>query len=937
MGEADRVQVVGPNGERGSVDANDLPAVLAQKGRVLTPDEAKEEEHGGIAGALGAAALGAGETLTSGGSTAAMGELAVALGGQQGRRDVEDKIRGLETTNPISHGLGEVAPLLLAPEAGGEEAIASVLGKAESPLAKAAQWAAPEFARGAIETAHLDGSQGVNEASLDHDLAAESYYSHALNPEVLYGGLLNVGVAGAFKGLGKLTPSLGRSMAGRLGEVAANDSALAEDLTRSFQKAGGTSDDASAVMRELGGMAERRAASPDEMRGPLDKSVQAYIEAQAGGNADKARQMTKMYKGGAHVDVAIEKEISGIAQQADPHIATIANDLTTMEREQFGLKHQQVLRNADPDRIPFAADAANQWLKELEATISLPDLPPTPNPREFHRAVSREMKGAAPDVIAAEAASRHGIAMADHAKQVSDLIAQRESLVDPEVRRLFGDPATRVGFANKDINMMQSLIDKSRREVAAGVKEGGAEGHARIFTALDDTKRIVGRMGKFGDRIPGATQQFEQYMYQNRLRPMLEDSNIWGSRLSDLQTQTNAAWSDTMQAVGAFRKQFTTSLSSTEGVKNLRPNGSTRSFIESLGAEATPSVAEETVSRTLDAVKARGAAMLKNMDLTPQAVAAIERSGKSANALEKILAEGKQVASDARSIKAMRASETHFAAHGIVGTMLSMATSPAKTLATLGQINKAITSVRGLFSKESKGFIEGNAVPVVKATLSEAERKAAVASIADVKRYAADPRAAAVAIRDILGDMPNTTPKVSSSLATTIARGIMALAKRAPEPLPAKFADKPGEDRYANGDLERYWRDKSLVESPPKVLTLMRTGQIHQQDMDLMKEVIPRLVTQMQMQLDSDLQDAKAKGALRRMSYQEQISLSWMLGRPLDATQGPDFIAAMQQTAADDPMNQAAIGKSAMGGGRPSKLANINLERFESTQERLEQ
>jgi hypothetical protein len=92
----------------------------------------------------------------------------------------------------------------------------------------------------------------------------------------------------------------------------------------------------------------------------------------------------------------------------------------------------------------------------------------------------------------------------------------------------------------------------------------------------------------------------------------------------------------------------------------------------------------------------------------------------------------------------------------------------------------------------------------------------------------------------------------------------------------------------------------------------------------------------MQLQMEVDLMDAKKKGQLRNFPYQEQIALSWMLGRPLDESQQAAFVAAMQQSADSDPTNQGAVGQSAAGGGRPSKLNNINLERYETLEERLQ-
>lgn len=945
------VPIVGPDGRMHAVPDGGAQEAVRLGGRVATPQELQELQYGGLGGEAQAALLGAAETATMGGSTALLAEGGVLAGGQSGRRSVEEYLRNIERTNPLAHTLGEAAPLLLAPEAGGEELAAGLL-KSESAMARAARWAAPHFARGAVETAAIEGSQGISEDLLDHDLAAESFYVHAMKPETLYGGLLNVGVAGGFKGLGKLTSSMGRQAGGRVGEIAANDALLFDDVVRSVQAAGGTSDEAAAAIRDVQSLASRRAALPAESRAMVDSGAEALIKAHAGGNADKARQLTRIYRDGVRVAETLDDEMTGLARQADTHLTAIANDMAEMERGQFGLKQQNIQQLADPTRIQAAADAANSWLRELRATITPLELPPPPRMGKVPKLEALEKRYLKDPTLTSEQAKQFALAehtavarqaeetlareMAAHEAEVARLTAERAQLIDPEIQRLIGyDPATRVGVANKDLRALQKLLLDSQREIAAAVKQGGQEGASRLFTVIDDSKRVVGKYAKFGTENHAAAKQLERYLYQNRLQPMLEDSNLWGSRLAEMQAETNKAFHESFDAVTGLRNRFMGSLESPNGARRYTPKGDTKGFLERLGTYEN-GFDEQLVSRAADAARTRGAAMLKTMELPAATRAAIERAGQNAAELEKLLEKARTTASDAREIKALKAREGSGGPGGIVGKLLGFATSPAQSLQMLGQFRAAETEVRKLLARESTGFLKGEAVPPVKPMLQGAERKAAIQSIRDVQRYQTDPRALAVAIKDTLGDMPNASPQMASAVATTIARGVLALAKRAPQPLPPRFTEKPGEERYASGELERYWRDKQLVERPPVVMQLMRSGQLHQEDITLMKEVIPRLFAQMQMQLELDVQKARESGGLRTMTYQEQIALSWMLGRPLDATQDPSFVAAMQQSAMNDPMNQAAFGKAAMGGGRPSKANNVNLEQYKTLQEQLE-
>ncbi len=973
----DRVEVVSSYGERGSVDASDLPAVLARKGRVATPQELRDEQFGGAGGAIAAAGLGAVDTATAGGGTA----LAAQIGKWAGKQpETEQTLRDIKAANPIVHTLGSVAPFLAVPEAGGEEAAAGLI-KGEGAASDFARWAVPHLARGTAETAWLEGAQGVSEDVLDHDLSAESFYVHALKPEAIYGGLLNVGVAGGFKGLGKLSAAMGRQVGGHAGELLAADAASIDGITEAVQRAGGTSEEANAAVAKVQEMANQRSLMPAAERSTLDGPVMAGIKAASKGDEDVARRLTRHYRDGAKVLDAIDGEMGGYAKEADGHMTSLINDLTQLEDARLNLKFSNIRNAADPSTLSDATDAANGWVRELRATLTPPAMPPAPEAVEGHlKQVLREWKKQGvkvpQDPQAAEefmararsmAEASHASETAEHGAEVQRLMDEREALVDPELRRLYGDPATRVGFSAKDHSKMLSLLNDVQREISEARKAGGPEGVARIYTALDDSRAIVGSMAKFGKLTSDSAKMLERYVYNNRLKPLLTDSNLWGTKLADLQSMNNDAVTHSIQAIGQMKQTFFGSLDSVDGRRIFTPKGSTKGFLESLGAKdptnpgiEAPNYNEDMVRRVTESARARGSAMLQTMEMPPEIRAAIERSQKSATALEKVMDQAKTTAGDAREIRAMKAREAQNGAHGLLGTsMLTSAASavggpmlgglvgaasfaynvvknPARSLEWIGQFRKAEVGMRSALSSESKGFIKGETVPVVKPMLGEAEKKAAIQSINDVQKYQTDPRALAVTVKGMLGDMTEASPRVATSLVMTIGRGILALAKRAPQPLPPRFTDKPDDVRYANGALEKYWRDKQLVESPKVVLQLMRSGQLHQEDMELVGEVVPRMLAMAQTQLETDMLEERKMGGLRSMSYQEQLGLSWMLGRPLDATQNPAFISAMQESAANDPMNQAAFGRAAAGGGRPSRLENINLERYTTLQEKLE-
>lgn len=1012
------VAIRSPTGQLVAVPKEQAAKAQEMGGKVLSPQDMNEVLHGGVGDMWKAFGLGAAETATQGGSTALLAEGGVLAGGQTGRKSVEDEIRAIEKTNPIAHTLGEVAPLLLVPEAGGEELAASLVGRGEGLAARAGRFALPEFARGAAETAAIEQGKGISEDILDHDLAAESFYIHSMKPETLYGGLLNVGVSGAFKGFGKLTSSLGRQAAGRAGEVAAADAKSIEETIRAVQMGGGTSEEASAAIRDMQGMAERRAILPTAEKRTMDKAVEPFIQAHAKGDPNVARQYRRIYLEGSKVTENLDNEMTTLARQADTHIASMTNDLAVAQRAQFGLKYKNVRELAEASSMPAAADAANKFLDELDA-IANPIVAPPPaktaamyerellgalkrpkgtrqiplseieertpwsvdktarirkgmdegaklppvslSPMEdgsyaindgIHRVAEARARGLTSIEAKTSAAETVTDAMRARIRATAESLAEREAQtrmaevarlqaerlnrIDPVIREtIAADPVLAVGIANKDLTALQNVLGNMRKEIRAAIREGGQEGVARIHTALDAGKRIIGGNKVFSDNA-AMGKALRRWVYENRLQPMLEDSNIWGTRLADMQATTNKAFSDNNDAVMALRQRFTGKFGHDKGMPIYVNTTPSKGFLEKLGTYEN-GFDEEVVTKAIDAARVRGQAMQKTMDLPPQVVAAIQRAGESANKLEATLTQARQIAEDARSIKALRAREGSSPIGGITGKLVELAVAPGRSLEFLGHFRKAEGAVRDFVSKESSSFVKGGPPPAApfKRTLSAGEREAAQKTIQDLQKYQTDPRNLALELKTMLGDMPSASPVMASAVAQVVARGVLALAKRAPQPLPPRLNDKPGEVRYASGELEKFWREKQLVEQPKVIAQMMRSGDLRQEDMNLAKEVIPRIIAQMQMQLERDILDARKKGALRTMSYQEQLNLSWMLGRPVDASQEPGFISAMQSSAANDPMNQAALGMSAMGGGRPSSSSKSVTEPYETLETRL--
>jgi hypothetical protein len=540
--------------------------------------------------------------------------------------------------------------------------------------------------------------------------------------------------------------------------------------------------------------------------------------------------------------------------------------------------------------------------------------------------------------------------MAEHQATMERILADHRAKADPMARALwgFGDEAIalRAGMDQGSISKLRGDVSKIRSRVRQALKiaEGNErEGAVALHQTMDDVKRLVGEVAGFRRGMDTKLGEKTADHFYHQLKWLGENPNVWGEKLAMLQADGNSAFyndgkrrvfesalgslTDTLEKPGGRRLYRGNSEKATSWVKGLA------SDVAEIPTNSTSVSDFETM---VDNVLVRARFLKEHHNLTPQQLEVVGQAVKSAEAMRKLVQDAHVDLQDFKNIDAMLAREGRSGIRGVIGTAINFAMNPGKRLQVLAGFRRVEQQVRGLIEKHAKGFIgKGEHLPPITGPKTEAEKKVAYRMIEDVRSFRDNPAVLGGRLKGLLGDVTMNSPVMTSAIATVAARAIMYLAQELPEPLPQRLTDKTTEPRYADSDIEQFWKKAQLVQKPTTALHRIQSGQFRHEDKLMLQSVFPMLYNDMKGIILTEIHTAREKGQLRTMSYQEQLLLTWFLDMPLDGTHKTDFLRTMQTVAQQDPNAQGDIGAAAQGGGRPRNV-NINMERYETTVENLE-
>lgn len=890
------VPLVSPSGDPAAVPGHERELKLSQGYTLPTTDQLQslldQTKHGTTAQTLASAAEGAAETASLGTS----GALESAFGVPK-----EEQLKRAKT-NPIAHGIGEVAgvvaPALLGEVAPAVDVLGSVgklaeswakaaVGGTEGSLAaKLAGWAG----KGAAEGATLSGEHVLNEAMLgDPNATAE----HAM-AEVGLSSLIG-GAGGAI--VGKLADT-GSNLANRLLD---RDGGVFSNLTKLKENAG-----------EVTAAAARLGVEPVPGQLSASKIVQDL-------QSQIAKEPTII---GRQAQASVDKQFEAIRQAT----ADALGESTPMTKAEVGESLRKGITEKLQETYRPISDAYDYLKTELKE-VQLDESSLIKATRDIRNIEGVRVSPSSPEYKLAES-------VGEEVRNLSNVTELRQ-YASSIARQTTGNPSLKyVGNAIRGIlsDLEEGAVTASTKEMvkAGRMSQGELEliNNARA-ASKQQYKTLMEKMGELGDvlgkrKIYGP-QDFLSHLSdvpaENVANKLFQKNN--SKFLTFLETEfpkqasTLSRYQKSSIAEKAFKDGMVSPSLALREIDKLEPEvqkflfspenlaklHDARTLIEAMPKDINPSGTAKSVAWNSVLNPARTFMhTLEGGYFGGPVGAAAALAGQLA---------GPEISTWAKRSALRRlvsASPTEAAQHQVLGTLSELAQKTAKTVTS---------AARAVFSKE--GF--------ERLALSKDERSRLSDKLTQLND---NPQKLVDRVAKMTEGIAEHAPDTSSAISSTVGRAVGFLSSKLPKPTQLSPFSKPTEP----SDFEKaaFKRSAEAVLDPVGVLQRVADGTVSTPDVQALQSVYPTLYSSMRQAVASQMADAVTSGT--KVPYSTRLGVSLFLGEPVDNTLSPQSINTVQMSFITNAARPQP-GQPALAGGRKkgSSLALSKVGQEYSTPE----
>ncbi len=231
-------------------------------------------------------------------------------------------------------------------------------------------------------------------------------------------------------------------------------------------------------------------------------------------------------------------------------------------------------------------------------------------------------------------------------------------------------------------------------------------------------------------------------------------------------------------------------------------------------------------------------------------------------------------------------------------------------LAFSGLRASLVASSRASFAKQpepqgevARAFLEG----------SREERRQTYEDVADrVERLLLDPEMLMQQSQVTVEGAADVHPNLPSALGNGLSRGVAALANALPTARRSRRGGMrlPGVELPASQtEIDAFLEAAAVVEDPVFGVEMLAAGQLSRHGARALQEAYPRMHGEVSAAVLQEVATAAQNGT--NLNYQTSITLSTLLGVPLDSTLTPDFIMSMQQTFSQTSEQERAVRSQA--------------------------
>jgi len=832
--------------------------------RARLTEAARQDDYGGVAGAIGAGAA----AIARGASLGASDVAVAALGGG-------DTLSGLQEVNPTISTVGEmagaVAPTLLsggagalgsaarlAPAARAAEFGASIGRAAEGAgaLAQVGRAAAGAAAEGAI----VGVGQGVSELALSEDPLTLERAGAVLSSRALHGAAIGGVVGGAAKGL-----ELGLARAGKALRASAEQRAAASDvpedlaaLDRRGLRVAETSEKEAIEAARV----PQREGLADDIAGYRGSTKEAKIWLATKGAEDSGlRQLTKQQlKASRQLDNILDNP-KALAER--PEAA-----LSALQKEEHALEQLDELRRA----IPTGADEVTEGLTTEVRARALKTRGFDEAADEGSAVVAARLKDAEREMrlVSAKARPRRADALEQYearraAAEAELAAAKREAAAAQEASAAERAAAKRAVEAGDSAPIRASVTPSGRIAIE--------EGQHRLTAAieLDKPIRIQWRQGV--DDLRGqARRDLQAGRVEGELAPR------------DPEALERAVDRVMMARHGSLEPPPPTRAAAMRFVEPaLQKNRALQARIRELQA-APASARLQAIQDAKDALASAGGPKSLHEEALGQAVGLIPGAGLAAKllgGLGKAVNAGRTRAEKAAARFLDVSAKTTRSATPIASRVLAnVAYAPSKP-----EQPRAARRGRGSAAPSLAESYRARADEI----RSQVESDPATGEL----RMRQEARAAMAAE---LAPFALASPVVADHLETMGARRLEFLARKLPRQPDMGLSIGPSRWQPSDMEMRKFARYAAAVEDPDGVADRLVDGTLTTEDAQVMREVYPEQLADITARVLEQLPTLRAT-----LPYARRLSLSILTGQPVDPSMNPRILRVLQAQYAAEP------------------------------------
>jgi hypothetical protein len=486
--------------------------------------------------------------------------------------------------------------------------------------------------------------------------------------------------------------------------------------------------------------------------------------------------------------------------------------------------------------------------------------------------------------------------------------------------------------AQKVVNSLQSdatsgMTSGARKQwdgymqrIASGIESGNS---IELHTALDETKRFVGRQAQFGKGPFGLSTTAREFddLYQGSsgLKSLLED-NVWGEKAANAQRNINGATFNMLSEGKLFSRKFTTEFGSEAG----RPLYTADTAAVSGFMGRLTSSANDLDARGVESwIQARRHylnAVQKSYSYDAEAAAAITKERANLEKLDGVYRQTTKDVTLANQVKGALDEERQRGIGGALGAVLDVANKPYTSLQRLAQLE---SQTKGVINKITGGAgdLVGSTVEKVPpkppktgggffsalfdgvgktATKTAGEvggisgRAAFQKRIDDIGTMAGHPEIVVDRVSNSLSPYGKAAPNVVGAATGVALRGISFLASKMPPSRQDEFSLQPQlstKSRASDAEVSQFMRFNQAVDNPLIVFREAKSGTLTRDHVEAVKAVYPALYDKMRSEVMTSLASSK-----KQMAYPARIQLGILLDLPTDKTLSPAFLREIQAT-----------------------------------------